>query len=98
MSHRPLLAASLSLLIMVCVGVGIYTRFHPRDVGLTVRFLDSHVAVLHPVPGLPLPPGIQDGDLADLRQQSPETRIDWNLPTRPLGESIGLVIQHPGEA
>jgi len=87
----------LSILIVASVGFGLYIRFHPREVPLQAAFMDAHVAVFHPFAGFPLPAGIEDGDRADLRQQSLDTRILWTLPTRPLGETVDLVVQHGKE-
>ncbi|MGE5624445.1 MAG: hypothetical protein ACM3ZT_02740 [Bacillota bacterium] len=97
MSHRPLLAALLSLCIVALVCAGVWTRFHPRDVDVNVQFQDSHVAVAHALPGIPLPAGVQEGDLIDLRQQSLATRLIWTLPTRPLGQVIDVVGQRDGQ-
>ena len=97
MSHRPLLAVLLSLSIVALVSAGVWTRFHPRDVDVNVQFQNDHVAVAHALPGLPLPAGVQEGDLIDLRQQSLATRLIWTLPTRPLGQVIEVVGQRDGQ-
>ena len=98
MTRHPVLSLSLSLLIVALVCAGVWTRFHPRDVDLSLKFQDSHVAVVHPIPGVPLPPGVQEGDLIDLRQQSLATRLIWPLSTHPLGQVVDVVGQRDGQA
>lgn len=97
MTRHPILFMSLSILIIATVTTGIWTRFHPRDVDVYVQFQDNHVAVAHAIPGVPLAPGVQEGDLIDLRQQSLATRMAWTQPTRPLGEVINVVGQRNGQ-
>lgn len=96
MPRYPVLYAALSVLIIAATSAGIWTRFHPRDVDVNVQFQDNHVAVAHAIAGRPLPAGVQEGDLVDLRQQSLATRLIWTLPTRVLGETIDVVGQRGG--
>ena len=97
MPRYPVLYSALSVFIIVATCAGVWTRFHPRDVDVNVQFQDNHVAVAHAIAGIPLPPGVQEGDLIDLRQQSFATRLVWTLPTRPLGQVISVVGQRNGE-
>src|SRR5579859_4886081 len=96
MPRYPVLYTALSIFIIAATSAGIWTRFHPRDVDVNVQFRDDHVAVAHAIPGIPLPAGVQEGDLVDLRQQSLATRLIWTLPTRTLGQTIDVVGQRDG--
>ena len=97
MPRYPALYTALSILIIATVCAGTWTRFHPRDTDVSLQLQNSYVAVLHAVPGRPLPPGLEEGDTIDLRQQSQATRLTFTLPTRPVGQVIDLVAQHNGE-
>lgn len=97
MTRHPILFSALSVLIVATVTIGIWTRFHPRDVDVNVQFQDSYVAVAHAIPGVPLPAGVQDGDTIDLRQQSMATRLIWTLSTKPIGQVIDVVGQRDGK-
>lgn len=91
MTRHPLLAFSLSLFIVASMAVGIWTRFHPRGVGVSMQFQNGNVATVQAIPGVPLPEGVEAGDRVDLREQSLETRLVWNAPAGPIGETISLV-------
>ena len=96
MPRYPALYAALSVFIIAATCAGVWTRFHPRDVDVNVQFRGKYVAVAHAIPGIPLPPGVQEGDLIDLRQQSLATLLTWTLPTRTLGQTIDVVGQRDG--
>jgi len=96
MPRYPALYTALSIFIIAATFAGVWTRFHPRDVDVNVQFQDNHIAVAHAIPGRPLPAGVQEGDLVDLRQQSLATRLTWTLPTRTLGQVIDVVGQRNG--
>jgi hypothetical protein len=97
MTRHPILFSVLSVFIIAVVIAGVWTRFHPRDVDVNVQFQDGYLAVVHPIPGLALPVGVQEGDIIDMRQQSMATRLIWTLPTRPLGQVIDVVGQRDGK-
>lgn len=97
MPRYPALYTALSVFIITIVCTGIWTRFHPRGVDVAVDFQDAYVAVVHAIPGVPLPAGVQDGDRVDLRQQRLEALLNWSLQTRRLGLVIPVVGQRNGK-
>jgi hypothetical protein len=96
MTRHPLLSMLVSVFIVAAVVAGTWIRFHPRTINVDIRYLDSHVAVVQPFPGVPLPPGVQAGDRIDLREQSLATRLVWSANQGPVGEAIS-VVGHRGD-
>lgn len=103
MTRHPVLLLMLSILIVALVCAGVWTRFHPRDTDVTVQRLDNYRAVVHYTggdnaqPASPLPAGVQEGDLVDLRQQSLATRLAFVATTKPLGQVIDVVGKRDGQ-
>ena len=87
------LRALLSLLILAAFGVFTYANFTPRGFPVNAESTGDYTGTLHAIPGVPLPPGIEDGDRVDIREQSLETRIAIILPHLPLGYTTSFVIE-----
>ncbi|HEY1773998.1 MAG TPA: hypothetical protein VGH91_12490 [Gammaproteobacteria bacterium] len=97
MTRYPLLSMFLSVCIIAAVAAGTWIRFHPRTINADIRYLDSHVMVVEPFPGVALPPGVQAGDRVDLREQSLATRLVWSANPGPVGETISVVGHRDGQ-
>src|SRR5215469_11184483 len=87
------LRALLSVLILAGFGAFAYANFTPRGFPVSVEPTGDYSGTLHAMPGVPLPAGIEDGDRADIRDQSLTTRIAIILPHLPVGYTIPIVIQ-----
>lgn len=62
--------------ILLLVG-GIWTTwgsFNAQGLPFSLSVVDTYTAVVHPNPGIPLPPGIHAGDIVDLQALDPSTR------------------------
>ena len=87
------LRALLSAGIVAAFAVFAYANFTPRGFPVNVEATGYYSGIIHAVPGVPLPPVVQDGDRADIRDQSLETRIAIILPRLPLGYTTPIVIE-----
>lgn len=87
------LRALLSVLILAAFGAFAYANFTPRGIPVDTEPTSYYAATLHAVPGVPLPPGIEDGDHADIRDQNLQTRIAIILQHLPLGYTTPIVIE-----
>ncbi|MGH8402272.1 MAG: hypothetical protein ACRESO_02535, partial [Gammaproteobacteria bacterium] len=60
--------------------------------------VDHHTGVIEPIPGIPLPAGIQPGDQIDLSATQADTRIALLTgPKKPAGHTYELVIRRGSE-
>lgn len=92
MTRRHILSTLLSILMIVGVGFSDWMQFSPRGFPVNAIPTDAHTFVLHAFPGVPLPPGIQDGDRVEFQKQSFDTRVAILVQKHPLGYTIdGLV-------
>jgi len=87
------LRALLSFLILAAFAAFAYANFTPRGFPVNVESTGDYSGILHAIPGVPLPAGVEDGDRADIRDQSFDTRIAIILPHLPLGFTTPIVIQ-----
>jgi len=74
MSHSFATRTFVSILLLAG---GIWTTwgsFNDHNLPFSLSVVDARTAVVHPNPGIPLPPGIQAGDRVDLKALDPLTR------------------------
>src|SRR5579872_7494823 len=83
----------LSVAIVAAVATFAYTLFTPRDFPVSAVPLDANTVVLHPLAGMPLPPGVEDGDRVNIRKLDFLTRATAQSPKKPLGYEIQIPIE-----
>ncbi|MGH8403005.1 MAG: hypothetical protein ACRESO_06335, partial [Gammaproteobacteria bacterium] len=74
MSHSFASRTFISILLVAC---GIWTTwgsFNAHNLPFSLSVVDAQTALVHPNPGIPLPPGIHAGDRVDLQALHPSTR------------------------
>lgn len=100
MSHSFASRTLISILLLAC---GIWTTwgsFHAHNLPFSLNVVDAQTAVVHPNPGIPMPPGIHAGDRVDLQSLDSSTRAAIAIydmqGTLPASQAYPLVI-HRGE-
>ena len=83
----------LSLAIVAAVVVFAYVTFTPRGFPVTAQLIDNYTVVLHPRPGLSMPPGGQDGDRIDFRKMDFFNRVDTMVANLPVGYEIHVPVE-----
>jgi len=70
------------LLTLLTLGASLYAgimAFNHYALPFDIHVVDAHTAVISPVAGLPLPPGLQTGDRIDLSALPPSARVLINV-------------------
>ncbi|MGA9852751.1 MAG: hypothetical protein WBR15_07455 [Gammaproteobacteria bacterium] len=99
MSRRYALSVFLSILVVVVGIYGGYRAFRPSGLPFTVKVVGAHVAVIEPLPGIPLPAALRPGDRIDLPALDAPSRMAITIAGNtygqilPLGHSYELVIR-----
>ena len=75
MNRRYGLLILLTTIIVLAAAYLSFMAFNVSGLPLAVQVVDAHSGVIVPVPGLTLPKGMHAGELIDLTEQSPATRI-----------------------
>ena len=83
---------ALSIAIAAAVSIVTYATFTPRGIPVNGQRVNDYVAIIHAYPGVPLPPGLQDGDRFDIRKQDLVTHIAFMTHLLPMGYVIHAVI------
>ncbi|MGH8321365.1 MAG: GAF domain-containing protein [Gammaproteobacteria bacterium] len=83
----------LSVAIVTAAASFAYINFNPRGFPVTAQQIDNYTIVLHARPGMPMPPGGQDGDRIDFRKMDFFTRVDTLIPNLPLGFEIHVPVE-----
>ncbi|HVC37166.1 MAG TPA: hypothetical protein VNF46_02070 [Gammaproteobacteria bacterium] len=103
MGRRYPLLILLTVVVLMIWGYGSVRQFsNTYALPFFAKVVDSHTLAVVPIPGMPLPPGIQAGDRIDLSAMDARSRIaTWGgnsgeLP--PEGQTYALVIQRHGVA
>ena len=92
MTRRHLLSLLLSLLMVAGVAFAAWMQFHPRGFPFKGDRSGTHSFVLHALPGIPLPAGIQDGDRVDLMKQDTTARIAVAVTRLPVGFTLDALV------
>ncbi|MGA9855829.1 MAG: hypothetical protein WBR29_11190 [Gammaproteobacteria bacterium] len=87
----------LSLAIVATVISFAYVTFTPRGFPVTAQQIDDYTIVLHARPGMPMPPGGQDGDHIDFRKMEFFARVDTMVANPPLGYEITVPVERGNE-
>jgi len=64
----------LTLVIIALLAISTYGHFHAGGLPFTPRFVDAHTASVEPISGVPLPQGLQAGDVIDIPALDHATR------------------------
>lgn len=83
----------LSVAIITAVASFAYINFNPRGFPVTAQQIDNYTIMLHARPGMPMPPGGQDGDRIDFRKMDFFTRVDTMIPNLPLGYELHVQVE-----
>ncbi|MGB9430118.1 MAG: GAF domain-containing protein [Gammaproteobacteria bacterium] len=75
MSRRYPLLILVTIILILGSGYQVYTAFKPSGLPFGVTLVDARTAVVEPITGIPLPPGLQTGDRIDLPASDPPARI-----------------------
>lgn len=100
MPHSFASRTFLSILLLAGSIWATWGSFNGHDLPFSLSVVDARTAVVHPNPGISLPPGIQAGDRIDLKALDPLTRsavaiydMQGNLPA----SQTYLFVIHRGE-
>ncbi|MGH8396649.1 MAG: GAF domain-containing protein [Gammaproteobacteria bacterium] len=74
MSHSFATRTFISILLLASGVWALWGSFNSYDLPFSLGIVDARTAVVHPNPGLPMPPGIQAGDRIDLKALDPSAR------------------------
>lgn len=94
MTSRHLLLVLFSLLLVAANLYADWMQFQPRGFPYNGIRVGQQTLELHALPGVPLPPGVQDGDRVDMLKQSPESRLAIVIPKLPIGYTVDVVVDH----
>lgn len=103
MSRRYALSVFLSILVVVVGIYGGYRAFRPSGLPFTVKVVGAHVAVIEPLPGIPLPAALRPGDRIDLPALNAPSRMAITIAENtygqilPPGQTYKLVIRQTSE-
>ncbi|MGH8337300.1 MAG: hypothetical protein ACRETL_10890, partial [Gammaproteobacteria bacterium] len=75
MGRRYPLLILVTVVVILASTYQAYMVFHPSGLPFAVRLVDARTAVVIPVTGVPLPPGLQAGDRFDLPASNRSARI-----------------------
>lgn len=92
MTRRHLLSALLSVLLIAGVAFNDWIQFSPRGFPANAVPVDPYTFELHAFPGMPLPPGFEEGDRVDFTKQSFDLRVAVIAQKLPLGYTVEGVI------
>src|SRR5579859_2418495 len=100
MQARHALVFAFSIYIVLAVAyIGWMVPHHSR-LPFSVSITDAKSAVLEPISGIALPPGMQPGDRIDLPALDPEARIAVSIMSMeaylPQGQTYVFVIERGG--
>lgn len=97
MKHRFGFQVTISLLLIVSGFWAAWGSTHSYDLPFSLSILDARTAVVHPNPGMPLPPGIQANDRIDLQALDSTTRYAVAIydmqAALPAGRSYKFVLR-----
>ncbi|MGH8321558.1 MAG: GAF domain-containing protein [Gammaproteobacteria bacterium] len=101
MQRRNGLLISLSVLLAVAALYNAGTFFISARLPMNIELLDGHTAEISPLPGIPLPAPLQDGDRIEFAALDASARaamdINFNGRTFPFGHTYVFAVRHNGE-
>ena len=103
--HYALLTLLTAFIVAITVANG-YTDLRVSGLPVEIDIVSARSAVINPITGIPLPPGIQAGDRIDLAAQPLATRIvvginvlsSYLQATLPVGHAYDFVIERAKNA
>ena len=98
MTSRHLLLALFSLLLVAANLYADWMQFQPRGFPYNGVRVGEQTLELHAFPGVPLPPGVQEGDRVDVLKQSAQSRLALVIPKLPIGYSVDAVVDRGSQS
>src|SRR5579859_1754088 len=104
MTRRYPLLIFATLVVIVTFGYFSLTLFEPQGFPFFANVIDARTAAITPIPGIPMPAGLQSGDRIDVSALDLAARIDLVASTfslgntLPLGKTVQIVIRRGGAA
>ncbi len=98
MTSRHLLLALLSLFLVAANLYADWMQFQPRGFPYNGVRVGQQALEIHALPGVPLPPGVQEGDRVDVLKQTPESRLAIVIPKLPIGYTVDAVVDRGNQS